>query len=88
MAGRTLEAGLHLLDRQLIDKNGKLAGKVDDLELTFPDGGGPPVVRRSWPAPVRSAAESPAGSAPGWRRPPTACGRGMSGGPLVSHLGS
>ena len=44
MAGRVLEAGLHLLDRQLIDKDGRLAGKVDDLELTIPDGGGPPVV--------------------------------------------
>ena len=33
MAGRVLEAGLHLLDRQLIDKNGRLAGKVDDIEF-------------------------------------------------------
>ena len=31
MAGRTLEAALHLLDRQLVDKDGRLAGKVDDL---------------------------------------------------------
>jgi sporulation protein YlmC with PRC-barrel domain len=44
VAGRTLEAGLHLLDRQLIDKDGRLAGKVDDLELEFPSGGGPPTV--------------------------------------------
>jgi sporulation protein YlmC with PRC-barrel domain len=44
MAGRSLDAALHLLDRQLIDKDGRLAGKVDDLELTFPDGGGPPLV--------------------------------------------
>jgi sporulation protein YlmC with PRC-barrel domain len=44
MAGRTLEAGLRLLDRQLIDKDGRLAGKVDDLELELPSGGGPPVV--------------------------------------------
>jgi len=44
MAGRVLDAGLHLLDRQLVDKNGRLAGKVDDLELTFPEGGGPPQV--------------------------------------------
>jgi hypothetical protein len=43
MAGRTLEAALHLLDRQLVDKDGRLAGKVDDLELEFPAGG---VVRR------------------------------------------
>ena len=44
MAGRILEATLQLLDRQLVDKDGRLAGKVDDLELTFPDGGGPPLV--------------------------------------------
>ncbi|HEX8135550.1 MAG TPA: hypothetical protein VF880_19235 [Actinomycetes bacterium] len=44
MAGRTLEAGLRLLDRQLIDKDGRLAGKVDDLELELPEDGGPPVV--------------------------------------------
>jgi sporulation protein YlmC with PRC-barrel domain len=44
MSGRILEAGLHLLDRQLIDANGRLAGKVDDLELKVPEGGGPPVV--------------------------------------------
>jgi sporulation protein YlmC with PRC-barrel domain len=34
MAGRTIDAGLKLLDRQLIDADGLLAGKVDDLELT------------------------------------------------------
>ncbi len=39
-----IDAGLMLLDRQLIDADGMLAGKVDDLELTFPEGGGPPVV--------------------------------------------
>jgi sporulation protein YlmC with PRC-barrel domain len=44
MRGRVLEAGLHLLDRQLIDADGRLAGKVDDLELEVPEGGGPPVV--------------------------------------------
>jgi sporulation protein YlmC with PRC-barrel domain len=32
--GRVLDAGLKLLDRQLIDSQGMLAGKVDDLELT------------------------------------------------------
>jgi hypothetical protein len=44
MAGRVLDAGLHLLDRQLIDRDGKLAGKVDDLELEAPEGGGAPYV--------------------------------------------
>jgi hypothetical protein len=33
-----LLAGLQLLDRQLIDVDGCLAGKVDDLELEFRDG--------------------------------------------------
>jgi sporulation protein YlmC with PRC-barrel domain len=44
MSGRVLQAGLHLLDRQLIDSDGRLAGKVEDLELEVPEGGGPPVV--------------------------------------------
>ena len=44
MAGRVLDAALQLLDRQLVDSDGRLAGKVDDLELTVPDGGGPPLV--------------------------------------------
>jgi hypothetical protein len=42
--GRAIDAGLMLLDRQLIDCEQLLAGKVDDLELTVPEGGGPPVV--------------------------------------------
>jgi sporulation protein YlmC with PRC-barrel domain len=42
--GRMTDAGLELLDRQIVDKDGKLAGKVDDLELRFPDGGGAPYV--------------------------------------------
>jgi hypothetical protein len=44
VAGRVLEAGLHLLDRQLVGSDGRLAGKVDDLEIEFPEGGGPPLV--------------------------------------------
>ena len=31
--GRVLHAALHLLDRQLRDRDGRLCGKVDDLEL-------------------------------------------------------
>ena len=41
MAGRTLDAALRLLDRQILDVDGMLAGKVDDLELTFPEHGPP-----------------------------------------------
>jgi hypothetical protein len=38
---RVIDAGTHLLDRQMLDKDGALAGKVDDLELTFLHGGAP-----------------------------------------------
>ena len=41
MAGRTIDAGLRLLDRQLVDVEGRFAGKVDDLEFTWPDQGAP-----------------------------------------------
>jgi hypothetical protein len=33
-----------LLDRQIFDVDGEPVGKIDDLELTEPDGGGPPVL--------------------------------------------
>ena len=38
-AGRRLYLGLHLLDRQLVDRDGRLAGKVDDIELEQADTG-------------------------------------------------
>jgi hypothetical protein len=41
---RTLLAGLHLLDRQLIDRDDRLAGKVDDVELRRDDATGHLVV--------------------------------------------
>ena len=34
VAGRQYDAALHLLDRQLVDPDGRLVAKVDDLELT------------------------------------------------------
>jgi hypothetical protein len=43
-AGRVIDAGLELLDRQMIDVNERMAGNVDDLELTFSPDGGPPSV--------------------------------------------
>lgn len=43
-AGRVIYAGLHLLDRQLVGSDDRLAGKVDDLILEPPESGGPPVV--------------------------------------------
>jgi sporulation protein YlmC with PRC-barrel domain len=41
-----IDATFHLLDRQIVDPDGAMAGKVDDLELTPPEGdpGGPPHV--------------------------------------------
>ena len=36
-AGRVIHAGLGLLDRQLVDRTGRLCGKVDDIELSEPD---------------------------------------------------
>jgi sporulation protein YlmC with PRC-barrel domain len=43
VTARRIDAVLSLLDRQLVDCNGRLAGKVDDLELDDA-GGGAPVV--------------------------------------------
>jgi hypothetical protein len=37
--GRRLDAALQLLDHQLIDREGRMAGKIDDLELTENDDG-------------------------------------------------
>lgn len=37
MAGRTLLLALHLLDHQVVDTDGRLAGKVDDAELSLAD---------------------------------------------------
>ena len=44
MTGRTILAGLHLLDRQLVDRHERLAGKVDDVELTRDEATGQLVV--------------------------------------------
>lgn len=45
---RELLAGLHLIDHQILDREGWMAGKVDDLELELVDesdpGAEPPVV--------------------------------------------
>lgn len=42
-AGRTLRLGLQLLDRQLLDRDGRPCGKVDDVELAVGDDGTPVV---------------------------------------------
>jgi hypothetical protein len=38
MSGRTIDAGLDLLDHQMVDKDGLMAGVVDDLEFEWVDG--------------------------------------------------
>jgi hypothetical protein len=43
-AGRQMSAGLELLDRQLVDLDGLMAGKVDDLRVELRGDGSPPVV--------------------------------------------
>ncbi len=43
-AGKRFSADEMLLDRQIFDADDQPLGKVDDLELTLPDGGGPPVL--------------------------------------------
>ncbi len=42
--GRVIDAGLQLLDRQMLDREGRMAGNVDDLELLWHSGEGPPRV--------------------------------------------
>jgi sporulation protein YlmC with PRC-barrel domain len=42
MTQELLHAGLDLLDRQIIDKDEELIGKIDDVELSDPQGGEPP----------------------------------------------
>jgi hypothetical protein len=44
VTGREYLLALQLLDRQIVARDGRLAGKVDDVEITAPDDGGPPVV--------------------------------------------
>jgi len=44
MAGRSLWAGLHLLDRQLVDVDGRPVAKVDDFEMSGTTGDELPVV--------------------------------------------
>lgn len=43
-SGRVVDAGLDLLDRQLVDAGGRMAGKCDDLDMPPQDGGGAPSV--------------------------------------------
>lgn len=40
MSAPELHLGAHVLDRQLVDRDGRRCGKVDDLELTLDDATG------------------------------------------------
>ena len=44
MSGRVRDLALHLLDRQVLDTQGREVCKIDDLELTVPEDGSPPYV--------------------------------------------
>jgi hypothetical protein len=44
MSGRVRDLALHLLDRQVVDTDGRAVGKVDDVELLVPEDGSPPYV--------------------------------------------
>jgi hypothetical protein len=44
--GGSFDAALHLLDRQVVDRDGLLVCKVDDLELSYYDDGSPAAVTR------------------------------------------
>jgi sporulation protein YlmC with PRC-barrel domain len=59
VAGRTLDAQLHLLDRQVLDNDGVPVTTVDDLELSGPEtetaippGSPPPVITALLTGPV------------------------------------
>jgi hypothetical protein len=39
MTDQPISLGLELLDRQMVDVDGEASGKVDDLELVFPEDG-------------------------------------------------
>jgi sporulation protein YlmC with PRC-barrel domain len=39
MHGRRIDLALNLLDRQIVDREGEPAGKVDDLEFQWSEGG-------------------------------------------------
>ena len=51
MAGRRIWAGLHLLDHQIVDCDGRLCGNVDDLELTPGEDGSALLVTAIWSGP-------------------------------------
>ena len=44
MTGKVRDLGLHLLDRQVVDTDGRAVCKVDDLEITVPEDGTAPYI--------------------------------------------
>lgn len=46
LEGEWIDAVLHLMDRQVLDVEGRMVCKVDDLEITLDSLGGPPAVTR------------------------------------------
>ena len=43
-AGRVLDLSLHLLDRQVLDTDGRMVCNIDDVEFTVPDDGSAPYI--------------------------------------------
>ncbi len=84
--GRRVSAGLELLDRQLVDPDGMMAGKVDDLAIELKDGGAPPVVTEILAGPGALARRI--GGTPGaWLASVDARLRGGSRDPAAISLG-
>ena len=69
-AGRELDLHLDLLDRQIVDRDGRLCGKVDDLELRGTGEGGSSTCRPCWSGRSRLPLVLGGGSAGGWRTSP------------------
>jgi hypothetical protein len=73
-----------LLDRQLIDSRGTPAGRVDDLELSDPGPGQPPVLTALLCGPTAFGRGSGAGWAPGGRPSAVGCGPSPTPTPTAS----
>jgi hypothetical protein len=91
---RTLDVGQEVLDHQLLDLEGRMAGKCDDLRFAFPEGGGAAYVDAILAGP--GALESRIGGRPGrWMasvhtrlQDPEAEGPASIGFGVVKRLGS
>ncbi|MEA2497954.1 MAG: hypothetical protein QOH26_359 [Actinomycetota bacterium] len=56
MAGLTIDIALDVLDKQIVDKDGYMAGRVDDLEFDWEEESGAPYVTTILAGPAALAA--------------------------------